>query len=137
MLRYKRGYMDKIQLEHFKRVIQRLLEGFERPLGHREDIAVESTPDTLDQVQNAAARALAIRQLELDYSRLRGLREALERIEEGTYGTCLRCDEEISLKRLKVVPWAAYCLRCQEAADRESTEAADREEFAVTMIGGH
>jgi len=129
--------MDNIQLEEFKRIIQGLLDSFERPLGHREDIVVESTPDTLDQVQNAAARALAIRQLELDYSRLRGLREALERIADGSYGTCLRCDEEISLKRLKVVPWAAYCLRCQEAADREEREAANREEFSVSMIGGH
>jgi DnaK suppressor protein len=127
--------MENNQLEHFKHVIEGLLEGFERPLGNREDIAVESTPDTLDQVQNAAARALAIRQLELDYSRQRGLRDALERITEGTYGTCLRCDEDISLKRLKVVPWAKYCLRCQDAADREKSEAADQEELAVTMIG--
>jgi DnaK suppressor protein len=128
--------MDSIQLEQFKRAIEGLLQGFERPLGHREDIVVESTPDTLDQVQNAAARALAIRQLELDYSRLRGLREALERIEDGSFGTCLKCDEPISLKRLKVVPWAAYCLQCQEAADLEQSEAADREEHSVSMIGG-
>jgi RNA polymerase-binding transcription factor DksA len=47
------------------------------------------------------------------------------------------CDEDISLKRLKVVPWAAYCLRSQEAADREESEAASREEFPMTMIGGH
>jgi DnaK suppressor protein len=79
---------------------------------------------------------LAIRQLELNYSRQRGLREALERIEDGSYGVCLKCDEDISLKRLKVVPWAAFCLRCQESADREESEAADRESFAGSLVGG-
>jgi DnaK suppressor protein len=128
--------MDNIQLQQFKRTIEGLLEESDEPLGHREDIAVESTPDTLDQVQNAAARALAIRQLELNYSRQRGLREALERIEDGSYGVCLKCDEDISLKRLKVVPWAAFCLRCQESADREESEAADRESFAGSLVGG-
>ncbi len=129
--------MDNIQLEEFKRIIEEHLASFEHPLGHREDIVVESTPDTLDQVQNAAARALAIRQLELDHKRLRGLRDALERIEDGSYGICQRCDEDISLKRLRVVPWASYCLRCQEAADHEENEAANREEAAVSLIGSH
>jgi DnaK suppressor protein len=61
----------------------------------------------------------------------------LTRIEEGTYGTCLRCDSEISLKRLKAVPWAAYCLACQEAADHEESEAAEREELTAGFVGAH
>jgi DnaK suppressor protein len=129
--------MEVIQFENFKHIIEDLLRGQEDPLGRRDEIAVESTPDTLDQVQKAADRALAIRQLELDSNRLRGLRDALARIEDGTYGTCLRCDGEISLKRLKAVPWAAYCLACQEAADHEESEAAEREELAAGMIGTH
>jgi DnaK suppressor protein len=59
-----------------------------------------------------------------------------ERIADGSYWTCLRCDEDISLKRLKVVP-GGILPTCQEAADREESEAASREEFSVTMIGGH
>ena len=129
--------MEVIQFENFKHIIEDLLRGQEDPLGRGDEIAVESTPDTLDQVQKAADRALAIRQLELDSSRLRGLQDALARIEDGTYGTCLRCDGEISLKRLKAVPWAAYCLACQEAADHEESEAAEREEVAVGMMGSH
>jgi DnaK suppressor protein len=122
--------MDAIQLQEFKHTLEQLLAGLEDPLLRREEIAVENTPDALDQVQNAADRALAIRQLELDFNRLRSLKDALERIEDGSYGTCLRCDTEISLKRLKAVPWAAFCIGCQEAADHEQSEAANREEFA-------
>ena len=39
-------------------------------------------------------------------------------MDEKCYGLCLRCEEEINLKRLVAVPWAAYCLKCQETADR-------------------
>ena|SRR5450755_191883 len=129
--------MDIIQLEHFRHIIEELLEGLEGPLGRRDAIAVESTPDALDQVQNAADRALAIRQLELDSNRLRGLQDALERIEDGSFGICLRCDDEISPKRLKALPWAAYCIHCQDAADQEESVAAEREEFVVSLIGAH
>ena len=82
--------MNASQLEEFRQILEELLEGLEDPFGRREEIAVENTPDALDQVQNAADRALAIRQLELDSSRLRGLKNALSRIEDGSYGTCLR-----------------------------------------------
>jgi DnaK suppressor protein len=127
--------MDTSQLEHFRHILEELLEGLEDPFGRRDEIAVENTPDALDQVQNAADRALAIRQLELDSSRLRGLKSALERIEDGSYGTCLRCDEDISLKRLKALPWAAYCIACQDAADQEESEAAGHDEHVTTLIG--
>jgi DnaK suppressor protein len=127
--------MDASQLEQFRHVLEELLEGLEDPFGRRDEIAVENTPDALDQVQNAADRALAIRQLELDSSRLRGLKNALGRIEDGTYGICLRCDEDISLKRLKALPWAAYCINCQDAADREESEAAGHDEHVASLIG--
>ena len=127
--------MDASQLEHFRHILEELLEGLEDPFGRREEIAVENTPDALDQVQNAADRALAIRQLELDSSRLRGLKDALGRIEDGTYGTCLRCDEDISIKRLKALPWAAYCIACQDAADQEESEAAGHDEHVASLIG--
>jgi DnaK suppressor protein len=117
--------MDQTELEQFKRILKTLLEGMERPLRRREEIAVENTPDALDQVQRAADRDLALRQIEFDSARLRNLRNALERIEEGTYGICQRCEQEISLKRLKAVPWAAYCLACQDIVDQEEMEATE------------
>src|SRR5689334_23249100 len=40
------------------------------------------------------------------------INDALERIEQGTFGRCEECNEEISRKRLEVLPYARYCLRC-------------------------
>lgn len=56
------------------------------------------------------------------------MRSALRRIEDGSFGKCLHCEEEISPKRLAAVPWASFCIQCQEHADRnrdEGNEALD------------
>ena len=45
---------------------------------------------------------------------LRQINEALQRIKEGTYGVCAECEKPISPKRLQAVPWAKYCVPCQE-----------------------
>ena len=51
----------------------------------------------------------------IDMKLLREIGDALHRIEQGTYGVCAECEEPISAKRLDAVPWARYCVTCQEA----------------------
>ena len=50
----------------------------------------------------------------IDMKLLREISDAQQRIAQGTYGVCLECDEPISVKRLEAVPWARYCVKCQE-----------------------
>src|SRR5215467_10519695 len=50
----------------------------------------------------------------IDMKLLREISDALHRIDTGHYGVCLECEEEISPKRLEAVPWARYCVTCQE-----------------------
>jgi len=50
---------------------------------------------------------------------LEEINEALKRIEEGTYGICEMCEEEISEERLKVKPYAKYCIICREIIEKE------------------
>ena len=54
--------------------------------------------------------------------RLRNARAALPRIEEGSFGICQGCGENIHPKRLDAVSWAQFCIRCQEAVDRNLEE---------------
>jgi DnaK suppressor protein len=114
--------MQQAELGHLRQVLLGFLEEIKRPQERRELIAVENVPDTIDRVQNAAERELAIRQIESDFLRLQKIRLALERIEDGTYGTCIRCECEIGSKRLNAVPWASCCVKCQDIADRESQQ---------------
>lgn len=88
-----------------------------RTLPQREEIAIQQVPDQLDQTQLAVERELAISRLDRDSAILQSLDAALRRIEDGTYGYCVQCEEEISLKRLRAVPWTSFCLDCQEEFD--------------------
>jgi DnaK suppressor protein len=51
----------------------------------------------------------------LEYAHLRLVNEALDRIDSGDYGICLACEEPIAPKRLNALPWARYCVNCQES----------------------
>lgn len=53
---------------------------------------------------------------------LRDVRDALKRIEDGTYGTCTACGEQIGAARLEAVPWTPYCLKDQEKEDARGSE---------------
>ena len=120
--------MTKKELETFKATLQKRQTELAYSLRNRDDIAIEKTPDALDEVQLAGERELAIRNLDRESILLRHVRAALGRLADGSYGVCLHCDEDISLKRLNAVPQAAYCIKCQEAADRhefESNEPVD------------
>jgi len=61
----------------------------------------------------------------LDMKLLREVQAALRRIENTTYGVCAACDEPISAKRLEAVPWAKFCVQCQERSGAETDEFVD------------
>jgi DnaK suppressor protein len=68
----------------------------------------------------------------IDMKLLREISDALHRLEHETYGICMECEEPISAKRLDAVPWARYCVTCQEAiahriADGEIIEYQEAE----------
>jgi DnaK suppressor protein len=114
--------MTKNELKKFRDILQARQTELESTTGKREALAVDTSPEELDRIQNAAERDLAIGALERESSRLHEVRAALGRIREGTFGTCADCEEEISPKRLAAVPWTRSCIVCQEAADRECAE---------------
>jgi DnaK suppressor protein len=117
--------MKKTELDKYKAVLEAKQAELSQGLRNRADIAIEKTPDALDEVQLAGERELAIRNLDREASLLRNVRAALGRIEDGSYGTCLHCEEEIKPKRLEAVPWTSYCIRCQEAADRNEFDSPE------------
>jgi DnaK suppressor protein len=57
---------------------------------------------------------------------LRQVQTALARVENGGFGVCLSCENGIGMNRLAAVPWAMFCIVCQEDADRLLSKAFDR-----------
>ena len=115
--------MNQTELNKYKAMLEARQAELSAGLRNREDIAIEKTPDALDEVQLAGERELAIRNLDRDSNMLRHVKGALTRVADGSYGTCLHCEEDIKIKRLDAVPWTKYCIKCQEAADRHEFEA--------------
>ena len=114
--------MRKTQMKKFERVLEAKQAELVRMLRNRDAITIEKSADALDEVQYAAERELAIRNLDRDSNLLRLVRLALRRIADGSYGICMHCEEDINPRRLAAVPWAPYCIQCQEAADRNQGE---------------
>jgi DnaK suppressor protein len=76
-----------------------------------------------DQAQISHDEFVSSRMNGLDYRQLRLVEEALDRLDAGDYGICLACDEPIPEKRLRALPWARYCVACQENAGFELEDA--------------
>ena len=116
--------MKEVGSEQYKAMLmaeREAIVGKSRPL---EDIRIVQSSEQIETVQLAVERDFAVLALERESKILMQIDAALKRIDDGEFGTCLECDEPISPKRLAAVPWAAYCLRCQEAHDSQETTAA-------------
>jgi DnaK suppressor protein len=117
--------MTKNELNKHRNVLETQQAELIQLVHNREGIAIEKSPDALDEVQLATERELAIRNLDRESQLLRNVRAALRRIDEGSFGVCLHCEEDISPKRLAAVPWTAFCIQCQEIADRSHSGSSD------------
>jgi DnaK suppressor protein len=114
--------MTTNELNRFREILMASVSELERSARKRDGITIERSADLLEEVQGASERALAVSNLDRGFSQLRSARAALRRIEEGSFGTCQRCDEDIHPKRLAAVPWARFCIRCQDIADGNPEE---------------
>ena len=83
----------------------------------REDLWIVQSNEQIETVQLAGEREFAVRTLERETKVRTQIEAALRRIDDGEFGICLDCEEPISPKRLAAVPWASYCLKCQEGHD--------------------
>jgi DnaK suppressor protein len=79
---------------------------------------LEATQDPADMAANAYTKELLISMSANDRKLLQLIDEALGRVEAGDYGDCVNCGEPVQEKRLNAVPWARYCLRCQDLQER-------------------
>jgi DnaK suppressor protein len=111
--------MTRTEVGKFRRALENIQAELGSGIRNREALTIESSPDDLDRIQNANERDYAMSHLERNSTRLREANAALRRIEAGTFGVCVGCEEDINPRRLAAVPFAALCIVCQEAADRE------------------
>ncbi|MCX6596240.1 MAG: TraR/DksA family transcriptional regulator [Acidobacteria bacterium] len=109
----------------YRQILEQLQIELVRETQGRDELAIETSPDSLDQIQHASERDYAMGALERRVERLREVRDALQRIQQQTYGICDECEESISPKRLAAIPWAPLCIKCQHSADQQESTALE------------
>ena len=126
-----RKTMSSKRLARYKELLEAKEQELSRGFRTRNQIALPKTPEFEEEAQLALEQDLAVQDRNLAAALLRQIRTALDRIDDGTYGSCLSCGVEIQPRRLEAVPWASYCTRCQEALDlKQAGITAQQREFA-------
>ena len=104
-------------------------------MDRRDDLEVQVSPDEFDarlQLVDREFQSGLLHQTALD---LRQVRSALQRMDNGSYGICGECDEPISIARLKVIPWANFCIKCQEQVELEKLQESSDDQTAELVSG--
>ncbi len=105
---------------HYQRVLELKAEEVRRGLSAKraaEIVHLAGEPlDFGDYCQKSHDEWLFLKQNRLECELLRELEAALRRLAKGEYGICQGCREPISAIRLEALPWARFCVGCQEAA---------------------
>ncbi|OGR26189.1 MAG: RNA polymerase-binding protein DksA [Desulfobacterales bacterium RIFOXYA12_FULL_46_15] len=108
--------MKKEDLDFFKNL---LTERLTELLSHADSTVTgmtkpkENFADPTDRASHEADRSFELRIRDREHKLIKKIRNALERIENGNFGVCETCDEEISIQRLKARPVTTQCIDCK------------------------
>ena len=119
--------MSNKRLAEYKELLEAKGQEMSRGFRTRNQIVLPKNPEFEEEAQMGLEQDLAVLDRNLAAAQLRQIWTALDRIDDGTYGTCLSCGVEIQPQRLEAVPWAAYCTRCQETLDMKQAGTAPQQ----------
>lgn len=88
-------------------------------------VSPEDLPDEVDLASSESDQSMALRLRDRERVLLKKIEKMLEKIEEGTYGICESCEEEIGIKRLEARPVTDLCIRCKEEQEKMEKSFAD------------
>jgi DnaK suppressor protein len=124
----RRTSMDKKKLEHFKSMLlkhrQQILNGGMVTRSEDLHISEEDLSDESDLATSMIQQQLSCTMRDRELLKLRRIDMALEKVQDGTYGHCEDCEEEIGMKRLENQPWAELCIVHAEEKEREESQIA-------------
>src|SRR5512146_2347196 len=114
----------KMKEETLKEISKAVKSGSDLPSG-------EPSGDIYDQASSERDRELGLLLGDREREKLHNIEEALMKMKEGEYGICEECEEEIPIGRLKVMPFARYCVRCKADIEKQQAQTKRFEEERV------
>lgn len=115
--------MDKKQLEKYRKRLtekrKEIMDEFQRNIAYRkESVQDEGTQDLADKANMAYNKEFLFSLTDAEKDLLELIDDAIVRLDSGDFGVCAACETEIKQTRLDAVPWAKYCLNCQELQEQ-------------------
>lgn len=114
--------MDKRRAETYKKRLMGKREDLLRLVSRSEQDGREAdeeiTQDLADKASNSYTKEFLFHQSDDNRRILQLVEEALSRLENGRYGLCVACSQDVQQKRLDAVPWARHCIECQEKQEQ-------------------
>jgi DnaK suppressor protein len=118
-----------LRIQELKRILEHeRTVAFERVRdlrGKQEDDALPPPGDEVDAARTLSEVETHASLIERAEERLKAIDFAFNRLEQDLYGVCAQCGEDIAIERLRAVPFAVYCIDCQEQRDRTTRPARD------------
>ncbi len=118
--------VNKAQMKHFKTLLEEKRDEIVKKAKQTlsEDMALDANdlPDDMDLASSEYLQSFTFRLRGREKGFLDKIERALQKIEEGTFGQCESCEEDISIKRLEARPEASLCIRCKEDQERQEKD---------------
>ncbi len=118
--------LKKTSLKRFREILlakkSNLLRNAQRTLSEDMALDTDDLPDEMDLASSEYLQSFTFRLRGREKTFLKKIDYALAKIEQGSFGICEQCEEQISLKRLEARPETTLCIRCKE--DQEKMEKA-------------
>ncbi len=113
--------MDKQMLEYFRKILEEMLKKTQDEISGSEKIDAEDTrlPDDTDLASAQYEQSFNIRMKERNETFLKKIKKTIKAIDEGTYGVCDECGNDIEIERLKARPVATVCIECKREMEKE------------------
>jgi len=118
--------MDKKKLEAFKKRLEARQQELRRNVSRTQQDGRSSDEDSAQDIADKAAssynKEFLFHQSNAERQLLQMVEGALARIQDGSFGQCISCGQEINPKRLEAVPWTRHCIECQEKLEQGKLE---------------
>jgi len=122
--------LERDHMERFKTRLEgskhRLLVGSIKTKAEDASVDADDLPDEMDAAASEHSHSLLLRLRDREKSLLGKIESALERLANGSFGTCDRCGQEIPLSRLEARPMTTLCLDCKEEEEMEERRSFGR-----------
>lgn len=120
--------MDQKDLDFFRNHLQQMLNDIEKK--GKETLSdmtgdAENFADPADRASHESDRSFTLRLRDRERKLIRKVQAALNRIEDGSYGICEECGDDISVKRLKARPVTTLCIQCKSRQEEDERLRGD------------